>query len=135
MPTRSCTCCIDDLTVFDGEAEPIRRHYSQLLTHGTPPPPGACAFLDNHGGCRIHAHRPYECRAQVLPLRWIDEFDDGTPVARRDICPLNDDGAPIETLPEDQCWSIGPFEAELADLKKEMIGGQMRRVALRSLFG
>jgi len=106
MPTRSCTCCIDDLTVFDGEAEPIRRHYSQLLT-----------------------------RAQVLPLRWIDEFDDGTPVARRDICPLNDDGAPIETLPEDQCWSIGPFEAELADLKKEMIGGQMRRVALRSLFG
>ena len=70
-----------------------------------------------------------------MPLRWIDELDDGTPVEMRDICPLNDEGEPIETLPEDQCWTIGPFEAELADLEKEMDGGLMRRVALRSLFG
>ena len=130
-----CACCIDDLTVFEVEAEPIRRHYPELLTRGTPHPPGACAFLDDHGGCRIYAHRPYVCRTQGLPLRWIDELDDGTPVEMRDICPLNDEGAPIETLPEDQCWTIGPFEAELADLEKEMDGGQMRRVALRSLFG
>ena len=131
----SCTCCIDDLTVFDLEAEPIRRHYPQLLTRGTPPPPGVCAFVDDHGGCRIYARRPYVCRNQVFPVRWIDEFDDGTPVEMRDICPLYDEGAPIETLPENQCWSIGPFEAEVADLEKEMDGGQMRRVALRSLFG
>ena len=36
-----CACCIDDLTVFDVEAEPIRRHYPELLTRGTPHPPGA----------------------------------------------------------------------------------------------
>ena len=127
-------CCIDDLTVFEVEADTIRRHYPDLLSAGTPHLPGGCAFLDEHGGCRIYAHRPYVCRTQGLPLRWLDELEDGTPVEMRDICPLNEEGTPIEILPAAQCWTIGPFESALADLQHDADDGQMRRVALRSLF-
>lgn len=129
-----CACCIDDLTIFEVEADHIRSHHSELLTNGTPHAAGACAFLDDHGGCRIHAHRPYVCRTQGLPLRWHDELDDGTPVEMRDICPLNEEGPPIETLPEDQCWAIGPFETVLAELQHKKDGGHMRRIPLRSMF-
>jgi hypothetical protein len=52
----------------------------------------------------------------------------------RDICPLNDPGTPVEELPEDACWTIGPVEEQLAALQDSLDGGALRRVRLRSLF-
>ena len=54
-----CSCCVDDLTVFEIEASRITRAHTALLRDGTPHPPGACAFLDGDGACRIYADRPY----------------------------------------------------------------------------
>ena len=42
---RGCwSCCVDELTVFEVEAENIRRHHGALLREGTPHAEGACAF-------------------------------------------------------------------------------------------
>lgn len=125
-------CCVDDLTVFAVEAESIRRSHGDLLAHGTPHREGACAFLDDTGACRIYAHRPYVCRTQGLPLRWIEERDGG-PKELRDICPLNEAGDPVETLPTDACWTIGPFEERLRHLQLAA-DGRLTRVRLRDLF-
>lgn len=132
---RGCAqCCVDGLTVFEVEAENIRLHHPDLLKDGVPHPEGACAFLDGDGACRVYAQRPYVCRTQGLPLRWIDELADGTPAEFRDICPLNEEGEPVEELPSDSCWTLGPAEGALADLQHREDGGQGRRVALRDLF-
>ena len=117
-------CCVDALTVFEIEAEEIRRHHPEVLA-SAPHPPGACAFLSAEGACRIYAHRPYVCRTQGLPLRWTDED-----VEYRDICPLNDDPSrPIEALAPEECWTLGPVEARLAALQPDGA-----RIALRALF-
>lgn len=130
-----CECCVDDLTVFEVEAENIRRRHADLLLNAQPHPPGACAFLDAEGACRIYADRPYVCRTQGLPLRWLDEDEHGEFVEYRDICPLNDapDAEPIEELPESECWTIGPVEEQLAALQRAA-GAALRRIPLRSLF-
>ncbi len=127
-------CCDDDLTCFEVEAENIRRHHPELLEKGVPHSEGRCAFLDEHGACRIYAQRPYVCRTQGLPLRWVDEDDQGDPVEYRDICPLNEEGEPLEALPEEACWSIGPYESGLQRLQHALDGGALRRVRLRDLF-
>lgn len=127
-------CCIDGITVFEVEARYILKNCSRLFRTHPAHPPGACAFLDSEGSCRIYGFRPYVCRTQGLPLRWIDEDRRPSPVEMRDICPLNDPGPPIVELPSDACWSIGPFEARLAGLQREMSGGPMKRVLLRDLF-
>ena len=129
-----CDCCVDDITVFTVEADNIRSLHRDLLATGTPHPAGACAFLDNNGECRIYDARPYVCRTQGLPLHWIEEADDGTTVAMRDICPGNDDGIPVEELDESDCWIIGPAEEELAKLHYKSSGGKMVRCGLRDLF-
>lgn len=129
-----CSCCEDGITVFELEAENIRFHYQKLLREGFPHPEGACAFLDEEGACRIYAHRPYVCRTQGLPLRWIEELPQGEAVEMRAICPLNEKGQPVETLSAQACWSIGPVEGRLAELQKAMSGGELRRISLRSLF-
>jgi hypothetical protein len=74
------------------------------------------------------------CRTQGLPLRWVEQLPDGTPVEMRDICPLNDQGEPVEALPVQECWSIGPFEDRLARLQIAVDGGDLRRIALRTMF-
>ena len=132
---RGCSsCCVDDLTVFEVEAAPIRLLDAELLRTGTPHPEGACAFLDDRGACRIYERRPYVCRTQGYPLRWLDDVD-GVPVELRDICPLNDQGGPpIEDLPAELCWTIGPFEDRLALLQRASGDGSMTRVRLRDLF-
>jgi hypothetical protein len=134
---RGCSsCCVDDLTVFAIEAAVIQEHHSELLANGTPHPPGGCAFLDDAGDCRIYAHRPYVCRTQGLPLRWI-EGDAAELVEVRDICPLNADGSQsptLEELPAEACWPIGPFEARLRQRQAMEDGGREERVALRGLF-
>ncbi|MBN2468576.1 MAG: YkgJ family cysteine cluster protein [Deltaproteobacteria bacterium] len=132
---RGCKgCCVDELTVFGIEAENIRRHHGDLLKDGAPHKKGACAFLDENGLCRIYQNRPYVCRTQGLPLRWIDVLADGTPVEMRDICPLNEGEKSVESLPADLCWSIGPFEERLARLQAGADGERLRRVPLRLLF-
>lgn len=137
---RGChDCCVDDLTVFQIEADRIRRHHEALLTSGAPHPEGACAFLDHDGACRVYEHRPYVCRTQGLPLRWIDEVD-GELAELRDICPLNEAGAPLEELAEEACWELGPIEERLAQAELEAgrgadgSGARQARVRLRDLF-
>ena len=131
---RCSMCCVDGVTVFEIEAENIRRHYSDLLEGGVAHPEGVCAFLDENGRCRIYEHRPYVCRTQGLPLRWIEEREDGEIVELRDICTKNEAGTPIEELDAGACWTIGPFEERLAELQFKR-HGTMTRKALRELFG
>ncbi len=95
---------------------------------------GKCAFLNDEGACRIYEDRPYVCRTQGYPLRWIEDSSDGTSSEMRDLCPLNEKGKPIVELPEEDCWTIGPFEEELQGLQISRDGGKMIRVSLRDLF-
>ena len=132
---RGChACCVDGLTVFELEAERIRAAHAELLRSGLPHPPGACAFLGDAGECRIYPDRPYVCRTQGLPLRWLEEGTGNELVERRDICPLNEEGEPLEALRSGECWTIGPVEDRLRRLQEARDGGAGRRVALRSLF-
>lgn len=130
------SCCVEDITVFEVEAENIRHHYQKLLETEKPYPAGGCAFLSSTGACRIYEHRPYVCRTQGLPLRWIEPGDsEEEMIEMRDICPLNDDEEqPIEKLPALQCWSIGPIEEALARLQSCLGDGSPKRIALRDLF-
>jgi Fe-S-cluster containining protein len=126
---RGCSgCCVDDLTVFEVEAARIRAAFPELLAFEGAGPPGACAMLDAQGACRIYAARPYVCRTQGLPLRWLEGE-----VERRDICALNEPGPPLEDLAAEACWSLGPFEARLAAWQAAT-GAPGVRVALRDLF-
>ncbi len=133
------SCCVDGLSVFDAEADHIRLHHAELLARADARAEGACAFLDERDACRIYPHRPYVCRTQGLPLRWIEgadegEYDgDGDAVELRDICPLNEAGEPIENLPAEDCWTIGPTELSLGELQVAG-GGGVRRTLLRDLF-
>jgi Fe-S-cluster containining protein len=143
-------CCVDDLTVFSIEADLIRHHHAEFLAAAEPHSPGACAFLGPDGGCRIYKQRPYVCRTQGLPLRWLAEDEAGEVVEMRDICPLNEEPllseetllneespvTPIATLDLAQCWELGPYEGQLASLQAESQGGfELTREPLRGLFG
>ncbi len=128
------SCCVDDITVFQVEADRIKQSHSRLLSEERPHEEGACAFLDAEGACRIYDHRPYVCRSQGLPLRWLDETPDGREVEMRDICPLNDIEQDLEILPSDQCWQIGPFEEVLANIQTYAGQGELTRVDLRDLW-
>lgn len=130
-----CTdCCRDGLTVFEVEAERIRLAAPEVLAT-EPHPAGACAFLNAEGACRVYAARPYVCRTQGLPLRWLEERD-AQIVELRDICPLNDgeEWKRIEDLPSTDCWSIGSVEESLAALQRAWGGDALKRTSLRALF-
>ncbi len=112
------SCCVDELSVFQVEADLIREHHAALLSDGAPHPVGACAFLDEGGSCRIYEERPYVCRTQGLPLRWLEDGPESTEL--RDICPLNDVDPglePLEALKVEDCFTLGPFEEVLAMLQ------------------
>ena len=132
---RGCAdCCVDDLTIFEVEAQAIRERYGDLLRDGAPHPAGRCAFLDGDDGCRVYDARPYVCRTQGLPLRWLTENEAGERVEYRDICPLNETTeSPITELDADLCWTLGPTEGQLAELQATT-GRPGKRVALRDLF-
>ncbi len=131
---RGChDCCVDDIRVFEVEAARITSRYAELLARGTPHPAGGCAFLDEDGGCRIYEARPYVCRTQGLPLRWIDSGPDGEPVEYRDVCPLNEDRLALTELDPSACWTLGRTEG-LLQQAQEQATGDLRRVSLRSLF-
>ena len=132
---RGCSsCCVDDITVYEIEAKSIRSHHHALLDGGRPNPVGACAFLDDEGACRIYDRRPYVCRTQGLPLRWLEESPGGATAEMRDICPLNEEGDPLVDLDADDCWTLGPPESSLAQLQAASDGGAARRIPLRDLF-
>jgi hypothetical protein len=130
--------------VFTIEAAVIARHHAELLREAMPHAEGACAFLDEAGACRIYAHRPYVCRTQGLPLRWLeseprepaegDAAGEPEHVEVRDICPLNAEGPALEELAADACWPLGPFEERLGQRQVAIDGGKGERVPLRSLF-
>jgi len=135
---RGCSgCCVDDLTVFEVEATILRARHAELLAFGAPHPEGACAFLDAGGSCRIYPDRPYVCRTQGLPLRWLDE---DRSAECRDVCELND--APIEgewptilELPEEACFTLGEPETRLQALQRALsVDDPLGRVRLRDLF-
>jgi Fe-S-cluster containining protein len=125
-------CCVDELSVFEVEADRIRAICQDVLAQ-EPHPKGACAFLNAEGMCRIYAYRPYVCRTQGLPLRWLEESENEV-LEYRDICELNDKEPPIEELEPDQFWTLGESEGELAQMQFEAHGGEMTRVVLRELF-
>lgn len=131
-----CDCCVDGLSVFDIEAERIRRNHAELLETREPHAEGACAFLDDEGACSIYPDRPYVCRTQGLPLRWLDTSDKGETVEMRDICPLNNNGGgtPVEKIQAEDCWTVGPFEYRLSRTQVAHGGAPPRRVELRALF-
>lgn len=132
---RGChACCVDNLTVFALEAAEIAVHHAELLESSEPGPEGACAFLDPEGACRIYEHRPYVCRTQGLPLRWLEE-QDGDVVELRDICELNFVDAletPLAELPAEHCFTLGPVEQRLREQAEQ--AGAAERISLRSLF-
>lgn len=131
-------CCTDGLTAFTIEAARIVAKHGPLLERGAPHPPGACAFLDERGSCRIYEERPYVCRTQGLPLRWLDEEEDDeglVVVERRDVCPKNDDeDVALEAMAPDDLFTLGPVEQRLLARQLEEDGGKAERVTLRSLF-
>ena len=84
------SCCQDDLTVLEIEAALIAARAPRLLREEEPGPAGRAALSwDGQGRCRIYPWRPYVCRTQGLPLRWLTG-DEGE-AEGRDICPLNRD--------------------------------------------
>lgn len=125
-------CCQDELTVFDLEALRICDEYPQVLAEGDPAPAGRCAFLDAQDRCRVYHARPFVCRTQGLPLRWLEENEMGW-VEFRDICPLNDHGEPVEELPAEDCFLLGPIEDRLRELQ-QALSGDLSRIVLRDLF-
>ncbi len=130
---RGCSsCCIDGITVFEIEAEHIRTNHADFLKNQSPNTKAGCAFLGAEGACRIYENRPYVCRTQGLPLRWLEEIDNEI-VEYRDICPLNEEGEPIENLAQEKCWTIGEFESKLAGIQVQL-DENMTRIALRDLF-
>ena len=131
---RGCaSCCVDDLSVFEVEADLIRTKAGSVLRE-PPHPAGACAFLGADAACRIYPVRPYVCRTQGLPLRWTEFDGPGAGGERRDICPLNETDESIESLPADACWEIGPTEGRLAAIQHAHADGALQRVRLRALF-
>ncbi len=132
---RGCAaCCVDDLTVSQIEAQRIRRAHRRLLEEGAPHGRGACAFLSEGGACRIYPDRPYVCRTQGLPLRWMEEDASGRIREQRDVCELNLPGPPLASLEEEACWTLGPTELELDRIEREWRPGPQRRIRLRDLF-
>jgi hypothetical protein len=138
---RGCAdCCLDDLSVYEVEAERIRVHHARLLRDGTPHTAGRCAFLDEDHSCRIYPDRPYVCRTQGLPLRWFGPADSksaspGNEIAElRDICPLNLEGPPLSEIPDDDCWLLGPFEERLESVARSFDCESPGRIRLRTLF-
>jgi len=127
-------CCLDGLSVSQIEAERIRRAHPTLLTEGLPHAEGACAFLSDDDACRIYSDRPYVCRTQGLPLRWLAEDQEGEIQEHRDICELNLVGPPLAGLDEEACWLLGPTELAIDRIEQSWRPGPQLRVGLRTLF-
>ncbi|MGD9547861.1 MAG: YkgJ family cysteine cluster protein [Candidatus Krumholzibacteriia bacterium] len=133
-----CDCCQDGLTVLEIEAALIlanRDGWSDPLSG--PAAPGGCPFLAADGSCRTYRWRPYICRTQGLPLRWLTQEPPGE---GRSICPLNDgrtapSGVNLDELAAGSMWTLGEWEGRLASLQAEASGEfALVRIPLRDLW-
>lgn len=127
------SCCKDDLEVFGIEAEYIRKNQTAFLENNSPAPVGACAFLDEEGACRIYDSRPFVCRTHGVPIAYLQEDEEGE-FELLDICPLNEEGEPLEELPEEKIFQNISWEEKLATLQIISDQGRMEREKLRGLF-
>lgn len=127
------SCCKDDLEVFGIEAEYIRKNQQEFLKTNSPAPIGACAFLNEEGACRIYDSRPFVCRTHGVPIAYLQEDEEGE-FELRDICPLNEEGEPLEELPEEKLFQNSSWEEKIVILQLMVDKGKMDRVILRNLF-
>lgn len=127
------SCCKDDLEVFGVEAAYIQKKESNFLESNSPRPTGMCAFLDDEGACRIYNSRPFVCRTHGVPISYLVE-EDNEWFDERDICPLNEEGEPLEDLPQEKLFQNNAWEEKLAQLQIITDKGKMERVLLRDLF-
>lgn len=132
---RGCArCCADELSVLEIEAEKIQRDFPHVAREQRAGPQGGCAFLGPEGECRVYASRPYICRTQGLPLRWYLEDEHEEIVEERALCELNRTHPPLDGLPEEALWLLGPSEARLVEAQLAYRPGPIHRVRLRTLF-
>lgn len=127
------SCCKDDLEVFGIEAEFIRKNQSEFLKNNSPAPIGACAFLNEEGACRIYESRPFVCRTHGVPIAYLQEDEEGE-FELRDICPLNEEGEPIEELSNEKIFQNDSWEEKLVTLQLISDKGKMEREKLREMF-
>lgn len=128
------SCCADGLDVHEVEAERIARGRGARLLGERAHASGACAFLGEHGECRIYPDRPLVCRTHGLPLAWFEERAEGR-VEMRDICHLNEAGGPpLEDLDAGDVWHLALPAERLARIQRRFAGGERKRVPLRALF-
>jgi hypothetical protein len=121
-------CCVSGITVFSIEADYIKSKVekNKIIYNDNA---SQCSYLDGQGACQIYEHRPYVCRTQGLPLRWVDND-----IEYRDICPLNEEGEPITKLDPNTCINTLAFEQVLASLQIQYDQGKMERVLLSTIL-
>lgn len=110
-------CCIDEISVFLIEADNIKMHINQINRVELLNEENKCVFLDVENKCAIYEQRPYVCRTQGLPLKWIEEDENENYLEYRDICPINEEKILVENLNSEDMWLIGPFEESLRQLQ------------------
>lgn len=126
-------CCIDEITVFQIEADNIKLNAKDFKINALLHHENSCAFLDKEKRCIIYEQRPYVCRTQGLPLKWIDEDEQGNYLEYRDICPLNEELKKVEELNSDDMWLIGPFEETLRNLQLTKYNN-LNRIKLKEIL-
>ncbi len=148
-------CCQDGLSVFEVEAERIRRWVGEQTAAGRPAPTphaaGHCAFLDADGRCQVFPVRPYVCRSQGAILGWPADDDPSTGAAARPTAPRNAapttqratcaehlHGLDLSALPAAAVLTLGVREPQLVALATLALSrrgghGLPPRVSLRRL--
>lgn len=126
-------CCIDEITVFQIEADNIKMHVNQINRDELLNEENKCAFLDIENKCTIYEQRPYVCRTQGLPLKWIEEDEKGNYIEYRDICSINEEKTLVENLNSEDMWLIGPFEETLRNLQLNKYDN-LNRIQLKELL-
>ncbi len=127
-----CSCCVDELTVWEPEAARISAHVAKAQLNIDVGPEGGCAFLLN-GRCQVYEARPYVCRSQGAVLRYWD--DEGEV---RQTCTEHLREVDLATLPAAALFDLGVAEQELASIASAHLGekggrGLPGRVFLRDL--
>ncbi len=150
-----CACCQDGLSVFEVEAERIRRWVGERAMAGmpapTPHPAGRCAFLDADGKCQVFVVRPYVCRSQGAILGWSEddrpdpaaddapaEPSDADPWPQRATCAEHLHGLDLSALPTGAVLPLGVREPQLVALATMALSrsggrGLPPRISLRRL--
>ncbi len=70
----------------------------------------------------------------ILRERLAVQDENGDWTEMGDICSLTDEGPPVKSILEDDCWTIGPMEDRLRLSQFEEDGGGMCRVALGDMW-